>query len=271
MERRFGHDFGRVRVHTDGRAAESARAVGAVAYAVGSHVVFDQGQFDPSTPPGRHLLAHELAHVSRQPDAAPGDRLPVGPAFGPEEDAAEAAADGIAPPRGGPPAGGLEVQRFPWLAAGIVAGVAAGGIYAWWAYNCLKPVEIPMYVATFGSDWASGRSGGFRLWYYTQTGAPVPSNAWDAFGHCYVACAATKECGAFTTAIAGKSREFYREYLDSGPHDSYEQDTNNQTLGRGFGSAGKDCEVECRNAALPGGAMDLSAPTASTWVPGGPP
>ena len=28
MERRFGHDFSRVRVHTDARAAESARALG---------------------------------------------------------------------------------------------------------------------------------------------------------------------------------------------------------------------------------------------------
>ncbi|HEY9238566.1 MAG TPA: DUF4157 domain-containing protein, partial [Burkholderiaceae bacterium] len=41
MEPRFGSDFSRVRVHDDGRAAESARAVGALAYAVGSHVVFD--------------------------------------------------------------------------------------------------------------------------------------------------------------------------------------------------------------------------------------
>src|SRR5688572_24525514 len=34
MESRFGHDFSRVRVHTDGQAAESARAVSALAYTV---------------------------------------------------------------------------------------------------------------------------------------------------------------------------------------------------------------------------------------------
>ena len=35
MEPRFGHDFSRVRVHTDAQAAESARAVNALAYTVG--------------------------------------------------------------------------------------------------------------------------------------------------------------------------------------------------------------------------------------------
>src|SRR3546814_3269427 len=63
MEPRFGSDFSRVRVHDDGHAAASARAVGALAYAVGSHVVFDTQQYAPGTPAGRHLLAHELAHT----------------------------------------------------------------------------------------------------------------------------------------------------------------------------------------------------------------
>jgi hypothetical protein len=66
MEPRFGHDFGRVRLHTDARASESARAVGARAYTLGSHVVFGQGQFQPSTERGRRLIAHELTHVVQQ-------------------------------------------------------------------------------------------------------------------------------------------------------------------------------------------------------------
>src|SRR5262245_23414783 len=40
MESRFGHDFSNVRVHTDARAAESARAVNALAYAAGRDIVF---------------------------------------------------------------------------------------------------------------------------------------------------------------------------------------------------------------------------------------
>src|SRR5689334_12553794 len=39
MEPRFGHDFSRVRVHTDSPAAESARAVEALAYTVGQDIV----------------------------------------------------------------------------------------------------------------------------------------------------------------------------------------------------------------------------------------
>src|SRR6185369_13207721 len=41
---RFGQDFAGVRVHTDARAAESARALNARAYTVGRDVVFAQGQ-----------------------------------------------------------------------------------------------------------------------------------------------------------------------------------------------------------------------------------
>jgi hypothetical protein len=66
MEPRFGHDFSNVRVHTDTRAAESARAVNALAYTVGSDVVFRPGQYAPATSEGRKLIAHELAHVVQQ-------------------------------------------------------------------------------------------------------------------------------------------------------------------------------------------------------------
>jgi hypothetical protein len=66
MESRFDHDFSGVRVHTNARAAESARSVSALAYTVGSHLVFAPGQYQPTTAAGRCLLAHELAHVVQQ-------------------------------------------------------------------------------------------------------------------------------------------------------------------------------------------------------------
>jgi hypothetical protein len=69
MEMRFGHDFGRVRVHTDARAGESARAVHALAYTVGSNVVFAPGQYS-ETERGMKLLSHELTHVLQQGDHA---------------------------------------------------------------------------------------------------------------------------------------------------------------------------------------------------------
>jgi hypothetical protein len=66
VEPRFGHDFSQVRVHTDGRAAESAEAVNAHAYTVGRDIVFDAGQYAPGTSEGQKLIAHELAHVVQQ-------------------------------------------------------------------------------------------------------------------------------------------------------------------------------------------------------------
>jgi outer membrane protein OmpA-like peptidoglycan-associated protein len=68
MEPRFGHDFSGVRIHTDARAAESARSVNALAYTVGKNVVFGTGQYSPGTSEGRKLLAHELTHVVQQFD-----------------------------------------------------------------------------------------------------------------------------------------------------------------------------------------------------------
>lgn len=63
FEPRFGRDFGDVRVHADGRASESARAMGAAAYTVGSDIVFRSDRYAPGTAGGRSLLAHELTHV----------------------------------------------------------------------------------------------------------------------------------------------------------------------------------------------------------------
>jgi hypothetical protein len=71
MESRFGHDFSGVRVHHDHRAAESARSFDALAYTHGSDIVFGQGQYDPHSDRGRHLLAHELAHVVQHSAGGP--------------------------------------------------------------------------------------------------------------------------------------------------------------------------------------------------------
>jgi Domain of unknown function (DUF4157) len=71
VERRFGHDFTRVRVHTGPAAEQSARDVNASAYAAGCHIAFARGRFTPETTEGRRLLAHELTHVLQQ--SAAGD------------------------------------------------------------------------------------------------------------------------------------------------------------------------------------------------------
>ena len=90
MEARFAHDFSDVRVHTDARAAESARSIDAAAYTYRRDIVFGAGRYRPGTSDGDRLLAHELAHVVQQRAASPSAR-PI--EVGDPHDAAEAEAE----------------------------------------------------------------------------------------------------------------------------------------------------------------------------------
>lgn len=69
MEPRVGYDFSRVRVHTDVQSADSAQALHARAFTLGSDIMFGTGQYEPETRQGRRLIAHELAHVVQQSNA----------------------------------------------------------------------------------------------------------------------------------------------------------------------------------------------------------
>jgi hypothetical protein len=82
-----------VRVHTNAEAVESARAVRSLAYTVGRNVVFGEGQYAPETAAGQQLLAHELAHVAQQSQAAPvaPAALEIAPPGSSPEQEAEAA------------------------------------------------------------------------------------------------------------------------------------------------------------------------------------
>lgn len=79
MERRFGHSFARVRVHADAAAQRAASALGAQAFAHGPNIVFGAGRFAPQTGTGRHLLAHELAHVVQQSRSGAATRPMLAP------------------------------------------------------------------------------------------------------------------------------------------------------------------------------------------------
>ncbi|CAD5367073.1 hypothetical protein RA210_U10643 [Rubrivivax sp. A210] len=96
MEPRFQRDFSDVRIHTDPIAAKSAARVKASAYAFGNHIVFGQGGAASSTA-GRHLLAHELAHVVQQRGGSPA---PTASGVQSAESAAEASADRVTAGRG---------------------------------------------------------------------------------------------------------------------------------------------------------------------------
>ena len=66
MEQAFGADFSAVRIAENPAASE----IGAAAYATGNDIVFAPGRFQPDSPAGQHLLAHELAHVVQQSGGA---------------------------------------------------------------------------------------------------------------------------------------------------------------------------------------------------------
>lgn len=103
MESRLGHDFSNVRVHTDTRAAESARAVNALAYTVGRNIVFGSGHYAPGTSEGKRLVAHELTHVVQQrhvSDVSRGGPILLGPIGGTYEQEANYAGKTLLPGKG---------------------------------------------------------------------------------------------------------------------------------------------------------------------------
>jgi hypothetical protein len=134
MEARFGHDFGRIRVHSDTSADESARALGARAYTVGDHIVFAAGEYTPSTAGGSRLLAHELTHVVQERSISEGSPSRDRPLLSHVDDIAEREAEAVA---SADPRESVAVTQEPsavvhggWLGAtlGALAGAVVGGL-----------------------------------------------------------------------------------------------------------------------------------------------
>lgn len=96
----LGHPLPEVRVHTGAEAAALNARFGSRAFTLGRHVAFGPGEYQPGTPAGDALLAHELAHVvqqGRDVDAAtlPGAQLPSPGDASLEADADEAATGAV--------------------------------------------------------------------------------------------------------------------------------------------------------------------------------
>ena len=91
MEGAFATTFADVRIHV----GMNATSIGAAAFTQGTHIYFAPGRYSPSTPHGRELLAHELAHVVQQRSGRV--RNPFGKGVAVVHDAAlEAEADRLA-------------------------------------------------------------------------------------------------------------------------------------------------------------------------------
>ena len=128
----MGADLSGVRVHEGAAADELCSAFGARAFTLGTDIVIADGAYAPGTAAGRHLLAHELAHVVQQGGrpAPPSQRLEIGVAADPAEREADsvarsAVARGPAPDGAPLPArnGGVRSRR-----PGIVQRYLAGSL-----------------------------------------------------------------------------------------------------------------------------------------------
>jgi hypothetical protein len=79
FEKRFGHDFSSVRIHTDNQSVDAAKSLHSAAFTVGNDIVFGSQRYAPATPRGRLLLFHELRHVAQQRSAARPAQLELDP------------------------------------------------------------------------------------------------------------------------------------------------------------------------------------------------
>ena len=74
MNQAFGTDFKDVNIHTDEKAKKLAESINAQAFTAGKDVFFNKDKFNPDSPEGKHLLAHELTHVVQQQKQKPKDK-----------------------------------------------------------------------------------------------------------------------------------------------------------------------------------------------------
>jgi outer membrane protein OmpA-like peptidoglycan-associated protein len=95
VEATTGGDLSAARVHTGAESQAEASALRARAFTVGSDIHFAAGQYQPGTPAGDALIAHELVHTLQQGGGEPTAQLKASD-VSQEGDAAEVEADRIA-------------------------------------------------------------------------------------------------------------------------------------------------------------------------------
>lgn len=66
MNNEFEADLSGVKIHTDSNAIQMSKDLNARAFTLGNDIYFNQGEYNPNTQSGKHLLAHELTHTLQQ-------------------------------------------------------------------------------------------------------------------------------------------------------------------------------------------------------------
>ena len=229
VESRLGHDFSRVRVHHDAKAAESARTVNAKAYTVGSHVVFGGKQYAPETSEGQNLLVHELTHVVQQRGITKSSPL----SFDSANDTSE-----------------LEARH---IASRIHSPNTSHSIFA--PSNAVTKPTLARQQPSFGEMWtAVTEVGPLDAWRANRlsdeakaaaraTGLPEPHNGpMDAWRHCYWNCTMTEALGSAQAKTVADSHEVH----GGGPANENTMDAHNNAEGRACG--GTNCDGCCQDS-----------------------
>lgn len=250
MEPRFGHDFSKVRIHADAKAAASARAVNALAYTVGQNIVFSAGQYAPYMSGGRGLLAHELAHVVQQRSNPIHLLSSISHENQDAEKEAGFAAWNVLSSKAIQPIKiGLTPQ--PTTLAKGEKWDAIWGVGPWDAYKAKKLADKALSEAK-------------------KTGLPGLHNGpGDAWRHCYWNCTMTAEIGSDQAKIIADNHEKH----GGGPANENAMDYHNNAEGRSCG--GKNCDICCQDRLDKGklrvldskGAVVPSTPTKRTKAP----
>jgi hypothetical protein len=129
------------------------------------------------------------------------------------------------------PSGGSELTFFrsPLYPPIVYQAVEAQNI------ACLSGLFDEMSTKTWDYLHAAARDGNYLT---ALSGLKyIPEDRSDAFGHCWIGCRGTQECGEEATAFYGESYENVREalrYITLGiyGHNSYDADVFNQRMGR---------------------------------------
>jgi len=178
MEPRFGVDFSQVRVHTDSRAEQSARALSADAYTTGRDIYFARGKYAPNS----RLMAHELAHVVQQSDGqAPSGNVDTGRSDPLEQQADRAAYRVMNQPAPAQPArlkslaeprGAAKIQRQP-------SPDADSGQPA--AFNAEAELKQQIETINFNDPWRGSRDFRILLLLEHATATWTGQEAFDQF------------------------------------------------------------------------------------------
>ncbi len=153
----MGADLSDVNIHSDASAASLSDALNAKAFTHGKDIYFNRDKYDTESTAGKHLLAHELAHVVQQEDGETNThKVQRDPQKGPPPAGKTQAKPGSIPivTSGNPPPGSSPIILKPSNPITITGsqGSYSGGV----SPDVVKPGDwLPFKMESGGEPWES--------------------------------------------------------------------------------------------------------------------